>query len=73
MAKVVKKEIKKATTKKASTKKPVTKKIAAKKASVCKCGPKRECKTQKVSVKSVKMQTPVKKSFWTKIAEFFGF
>jgi len=33
---------------------------------------KKTVKTQKVSVKSVK--TPeVKKSFWTKVAEFFGF
>ena len=72
MAKVVKKSATtKVATKKVVTKKPTTKKTTVKKP-VCKCGPKCACKTQKVSIKSVK-QTPVKKSFWTKVAEFFGF
>lgn len=42
------------------------KKVAQKKAS------NKTVKTQKVSVKSVKVPE-VKKSFWTKVAEFFGF
>lgn len=74
MAKVVKKSVTtKVATKKVVTKKPTIKKTTAKKP-VCKCGPKRACKTQKVSIKSVKAPVaPAKKSFWTKVAEFFGF
>ena len=65
------------------TKKPVAKKQATTKKTVkqtntCKCTPKCKCtKVQKVSIKSVAKKpttkTPVKKSFWTKVKEFFGF
>ena len=59
--------------KKTQVKKPVAKKAPAKKPA-CKCGPKCTCKTQKVSVAAVAPEIKVeKKSFWTKVAEFFGF
>lgn len=69
MAKVVKKQTKKV------AKKGV--KPTVKKSNKCACKPTCKCaKPQKVSVKSVK--TPVvepvaKKTFWTKVKEFFGF
>lgn len=54
------------TAKKNTIKKPVAKKPVAKKKNVC------NCKPQKVTITVV--QTPeVKKSFWTKVKEFFGF
>lgn len=68
----VKKETKKVV-KKVAAKKPAVKKVV-KKQTVCKCGPKCACKTQKVSVSAVAPAIKVeKKSFWTKVAEFFGF
>lgn len=79
---VKKQNIKKVTTKKQSVtvakapaKKVATKKPIAKKAPVCKCGPKcKYVKPVKVSLNSVKVTTKsVKKSFWTKVKEFFGF
>lgn len=73
MAKVVKKSAVKSAKKTVPAKK--TTKCTCK--PVCKCGPKCKCaKPQKVSVKSVKttqVQAPVKKTFWTKVKEFFGF
>ena len=67
-----KKETKKVTKK--STKKVTTKKTVAKK-TACKSTPKCNCKVQKVSVKTATpaVTTPAKKSFWTKVKEFFGF
>lgn len=66
---VVKKETKNVkTTKKVVTKKaPVKKPVAAKKPACKKC----KCvETMKVSINTTKK--PVKKSFWTKVKEFFG-
>lgn len=83
-----KQNIKKVTTKKqqvkavkAPVKKVATKKSIAKKTPVCKCGPKCQCgpkcncvKPVKVSLNDIKVTTkPTKKSFWTKVKEFFGF
>ena len=70
----VKKETKKVT-KKVAAKKPVAKKVT-KKAPAKKCCGECKCvKPQKISVKAVApaVQAPAKKSFWTKVAEFFGF
>ena len=64
-------------TKKPVAKKPVAAKKIVKKTNACKCTPKCKCtKVQKVSIKSVKkpvVQEPVKKSFWKRVGEFFGF
>ena len=77
-----KQNIKKVTTKKqqvkavkAPVKKVAAKKSITKKTPVCKCGPKCNCvKPVKVSLNDIKVTTkPTKKSFWTKVKEFFGF
>ena len=65
MAVKVKKETKK-TTKKVAAKKAPAKKPVAKKAAL------KACKPVKVTVAEVKVPE-TKKSFWTKVAEFFGF
>ena len=61
--------------KKVNTKKPVAKKAPAKKQAVKKVTAKKPvCKAQKVSVAAVAPEVKIeKKSFWTKVAEFFGF
>lgn len=69
MAKVVKKVTQKKVTATKKTVKPTAKKATVKNTPKCKC-----TKVQKVSVKSVKTPVvPAKKSFWKKVAEFFGF
>ena len=76
MAKVVKKPAVKPAKKTVPVKKTTAKKTTKCTCKpVCKCEPKCKCaKPQKVSIKTVKLnQTPVKKSFWTKVKEFFGF
>ena len=69
---VAKKKETKKVTKKTATKKVVAKKPVAKKTPCKKC----QCvKPVKVSVNSVQkpVEKPAKKSFWTKVKEFFGF